>query len=43
MLQLEGFMEVQKLHHDGLSVSEIARRLDMDRKTVRSKRTPSAH
>ncbi len=35
MLRLEGFMEIQKLHHDGLSVSEIARRLDMDRKTVR--------
>ena len=24
MLRLEGFMEIQKLHHDGLSVSEIA-------------------
>ena len=35
MLRLEGFMEIQKLHHDGLSVSEIARQLDMDRKTVR--------
>ena len=35
MLRLEGFMDIQKLHHDGLSVSEIARRLDMDRKTVR--------
>ncbi len=28
-------MEIQKLHHDGVSVSEIARQLDMDRKTVR--------
>ncbi len=28
-------MEIQQLHHDGVSVSEIARRLDMDRKTVR--------
>ena len=35
MLRLEGFMEIQKLHHDGLSVSEIARRLSMDRKTMR--------
>ncbi|MGB6132544.1 MAG: IS21 family transposase [Acidobacteriaceae bacterium] len=35
MLRLEDFMEIQKLHHDGLSVSEIARRLDVDRKTVR--------
>ena len=36
MLRLEDFMEIQKLHHDGLSVSEIARQLDLDRKTVRS-------
>ncbi len=35
MLGLEDFMEIQKLHHDGVSVSEIARQLDMDRKTVR--------
>jgi transposase len=35
MLRLENFMEIQKLHHDGVSVSEIARQLDMDRKTVR--------
>ena len=35
MLQLEGYMEIQKLHADGLSVSEIGRRLDLDRKTVR--------
>jgi transposase len=35
MLRLEGFMEIRKLHHDGLSVSEIARPLDMDRKTAR--------
>ena len=35
MLRLEGFMEIQQLHHDGLSVSAIARRLSMDRKTVR--------
>ena len=35
MLRLEGFMEIQKLHQDGLSVSEIARRLELDRKTVR--------
>lgn len=27
-------MEIQQLHHDGVSVSEIARRLNMDRKTV---------
>ena len=35
MLRLEDFMEIQKLHHDGLSVSEIARLMDIDRKTVR--------
>ena len=35
MLRLEGFMEIQKLHHDGLSVSAIGRQLNMDRKTVR--------
>lgn len=35
MLRLEGFMEIQKLHHDGLSVSEIGRQLNMDRKTAR--------
>lgn len=35
MVRLEGFMEIQKLHLDGVSVSEIARRLNMDRKTVR--------
>ena len=35
MVRLEGFMEIQQLHHDGVSVSEIARRLDLDRKTVR--------
>jgi transposase len=28
-------MEIQKLHHDGLSVSEISRQLNMNRKTVR--------
>jgi transposase len=35
MVRLEGFMDIQKLHHDGVSVSEIARQLNMDRKTVR--------
>jgi transposase len=35
MLRLEGFMEIRQLHHDGVSVSEIARQLKMDRKTVR--------
>jgi transposase len=35
MLRLEDFMELQKLHHDGVRVSEIARQLNMDRKTVR--------
>jgi hypothetical protein len=35
MLRLERFMEIQKLHADGLSVSEIARQLHLDRKTVR--------
>ncbi|HEY6377276.1 MAG TPA: IS21 family transposase [Edaphobacter sp.] len=28
-------MDIQKLHHDGVSVSEIARQLNLDRKTVR--------
>ena len=27
-------MEIQKLHHDGVSISEIAWQLNMDRKTV---------
>lgn len=31
MVRLEGFMEIQQLHHDGVNVSEIARRLDRDR------------
>ncbi len=35
MLRLEDFMEIRKLHHDGWSVTEIARHLDIDRKTVR--------
>jgi transposase len=35
MVRLEGFMDIQQLHHDGVSVSEIARQLNMDRKTVR--------
>jgi transposase len=35
MLRLEDFIELQKLHHDGLSVSEIARHMNVDRKTVR--------
>lgn len=35
MVRLEDFMEIQQLHHDGVSVREIARRLNMDRKTVR--------
>jgi transposase len=35
MLRLEEFMEIQKLHHDGVSISEIGRRLALDRKTVR--------
>ncbi|WP_052294804.1 helix-turn-helix domain-containing protein [Acidobacterium capsulatum] len=35
MLRLEDFMEIQKLHHEGWSVTEIARHLSIDRKTVR--------
>ena len=35
MLRLGDFMEIQKLHHDGVSVSEIARQLNMDRKIGR--------
>ncbi len=30
MFRLYGFMEIQQLHYDGVSVSEIARRLDVD-------------
>jgi len=29
MVRLEGFMDIQQLHHDGVSVSEIARQLNM--------------
>ena len=45
MLRLEDFMEIQKLHHDGLSVSEIARLMDIDRKTARKylKEAPRAY
>lgn len=35
MVRLEGFMNVQQLHNDGVSISEIGRRLNLDRKTVR--------
>ena len=35
MLRLQDFIEIQKLDHEGVSVSEIAQRLDLDRKTVR--------
>lgn len=35
MLRLEEFMEIQKLYHDGVSITEIGRRLGRDRKTVR--------
>ena len=35
MLRLEDLMELQKLHHDGLSVGEIARQMNLDRKTMR--------
>lgn len=35
MLRLEEFMDIRKLYHDGVSVSEIARQLGRDRKTVR--------
>jgi transposase len=45
MVRLEGFMEIQKLHHDGVSVSEIARQLEVDRKTVRKylRQAPGAY
>ena len=45
MVRLEGFMNVQQLHHDGVSISEIARRLNLDRKTVRKylKQAPYAY
>ncbi len=36
MLRLEEFMDIRKLYQDGVSVSEIARRLGRDRKTVNS-------
>jgi transposase len=35
MLQLEDWMKLKDLHHQGLSISEIARRTGHDRKTVR--------
>jgi transposase len=35
MLGLEDWMDIRSLHQQGLSVSEIARRADIDRKTVR--------
>ena len=35
MLQLEGSMDIRKLYQDGVSISEIARQLGRDRKTVR--------
>jgi transposase len=35
VLRLEDFMEIQGLYQQGLGVSEIARRLGIDRKTVR--------
>jgi len=35
MLQLEECMEIRKLYHDGVTISEIARRWARDRKTVR--------
>src|SRR5579863_449427 len=35
MLRLEEYMEVQKLYQDGVSISEIARQVGRDRKTVR--------
>lgn len=35
MLELEDWMDIRSLHQQGLSVSEIARRAGIDRKTVR--------
>lgn len=35
MLRLEECMEIRKLYHDGVTISEIARRWARDRKTVR--------
>ena len=35
MLRLEEFMDIRKLYQDGVSISEIARQLGRDRKTVR--------
>ena len=35
MLGLEDCMDIRSLHHQGLSVTEIARREGIDRKTVR--------
>ena len=34
MVHLEEWMEIRELHRLGVSQSEIARRLDLDRKTV---------
>lgn len=35
MLRLEEFMDIRKLYQDGVGISEIARQLGCDRKTVR--------
>lgn len=35
MLQLEEFMDIQKLYHDSVTITKIARRVARDRKTVR--------
>ena len=35
MVKLEGVVMILELHRQGLSVSEIARRSGLDRKTVR--------
>lgn len=35
MLRLEEFMDIRKLYQDGVGISEIARQVGRDRKTVR--------
>lgn len=43
MLGLEGFMDIRSLHQQGLSISAIARREGVDRKTVRKYLQESPH
>jgi transposase len=39
VIRLEGWMKVQELRQQGMSISEISRTLHLDRKTVRKQLT----